>query len=115
MMETNISTKTLVTRKQITIKSNTVTGFSDEVDFTGLKLIDYKKVRVSNILPRNILLRISFSILRTFFKENSMVYEWTRSWNCKWIVIIKNSSFGPFLKRSEAIAFEKDLLRGTLL
>src|SRR5208337_830123 len=42
--------------------------------------------RASHVFPRNFVLRILFRILRYWLGDKGRMSEFTRSWNCEWIV-----------------------------
>lgn len=109
-MISEITTKKKVARV-INIKNNIISGFADEVDFQGLDLLKFDKIRVSKILPVNNFKRILFVLIRIFVNDNSKFAAWTRKWSCPWNVVIGSVSYGPFQSRVEAITFEKNFIR----
>lgn len=42
--------------------------------------------RASHVFPRNFLLRTLFRILRYWLGDKGRMSDFTRSWNCEWIV-----------------------------
>ncbi|RYY74462.1 MAG: hypothetical protein EOO52_12930 [Gammaproteobacteria bacterium] len=110
---TNVSKdRKFVTRKSMTIKACTVTGFADEVDFSRYELIEFRKTRVSRIVPLRRPLRYAFFCIRALVADESYLAKWTRTWGCIWTVVIEHKIYGPFNTRNEAIDFEKEKLRG---
>lgn len=99
-----------MTKKRIVIRGAEVTGFSDEVSFTGLTLSAFSKKRVSHIVPANPFLRLVFKALRKCTSDTSFIAAWSRRWPCQWLVFVDNKSYGPFSNRLHAISFEKDLV-----
>jgi hypothetical protein len=97
-----------MSKRRITIRAGEVCGFADEVSFEGLKVSEFKKKRVSTVLPLPVLKRAYFCFLRALVNDNSALAGWTRTWKCKWVVCIDGSKYGPFTDRAEAIRFEKD-------
>lgn len=95
-------------KKRILISNATVTGFHDEVSFSGLNVQKFSQKRVSHIWPASRLLRVCFRLMRLLVSDRSRMANWTRSWSCRWIVRIGPDRFGPFTDRSSAIRFEKD-------
>lgn len=95
---------------RLTIKDGRVAGFADDIAQAGIKLEGATKTRVSRILPRNWLLRLMFSFIRSFVKDNSKIAEWTRKWSCEWLVFIDDKQYGPFTDRAKAIECEKEEL-----
>jgi hypothetical protein len=49
--------------------------------------------RFSEIIPRNLVLRAAFRILRFLFGEVGKVSDWTRSWPCMWKMIILQGTY----------------------
>lgn len=111
-MSSEITTKMKVA-KVISIKNSMISGFADEVDFQGLDLIKFEKIRVSKILPVNNIKRFLFILIRILVNDNSKFSAWTRNWICPWNVVIGSISYGPFQSRTEAINFEKDFIRSS--
>lgn len=63
--------------------------------------------RIAHILPRNQWLARAFRWLRNLFGDSGDVANWTRNWECEWMVhIVHGPTFGPFATRSEAIHAE---------
>ena len=112
-MTVEINSNKKVVSKVINIKNNIVSGFADEVDFHGLHLVQYEKKRVSKILPVTFFKRLIFLSLRFLVHEDSQIAAWTRKWTCPWNVVIGSVTYGPFQSRSEAISFEKDIIRAS--
>jgi len=97
-------------KRRIVIKHGEVCGFADELSFDSknMTLTEYEKVRVSRIVPLNIALKMAFIALRLITPDNSKIAAWTRLWKCQWNVLIDDQKYGPFNKRVNAIAFEKE-------
>lgn len=93
--------------RRIFIKHGQVTGFADEVCFEGLTVVDFKRTRVSRVVPARWPLRIVFVAIRALVSDQSAAANWTRRWRCDWDVIIDGACRGPFPARSAAIDFEK--------
>ena len=69
--------------------------------------------RASHILPKGKILRIAFKAIRGIFGETGKVSEWTRQWQCRWIVDLGPSGgpvLGWFGDRRNAIAAEQHWL-----
>lgn len=96
--------------QRIIIKNGCAAGFADEL---RLPLIDAEKQRVSVIVPRNLVLRVLFVVLRALVSDESRIAEWTRHWDCDWDVVIDGEHHGPFADRQEAVRFEKDLIQAS--
>lgn len=47
-----------------------------------------KKIRFSEIIPTNLLLRTVFRFIRFTFGEDGRLAEWTRNWQCEKVAII---------------------------
>lgn len=91
-------------------KDGTVKGFIDEVpNFISVREIERK--RVSKVVPKNIILRGLFLLIRSTVSDDSKIANWTRRWKCSWIVLIEEKKYGPFKDRTRAIRFEKELIR----
>lgn len=81
---------------------------------------DFTAQRVSYIMPRMLLLRGLFCLIRSLAGDHSRPGNWTRTWRCRWLVDLRPSS-GPVVERNpktgrlfdsrdEAIEFEQDWL-----
>lgn len=89
-------------KSYIKIKNGSLETFDG--DFRLEEIFEVKKVeRVSHIVPKNIILRMVFRLIRKLFGDKGKMADWTRKWNVEWIVI-----FGPFTERKEAIIFERE-------
>lgn len=69
--------------------------------------------RASRVVPRNVLLRILFRVLRGCVRDDSRCAGWTRNWRCQWLADLRISGgpvLGPFAIRQEAIGAELDWL-----
>lgn len=97
-------------KRRIVISGGTVTGFADEVNFSGLVVTDYDKQRVSRVLPVGRWQRACFMLIRGLVPDDSRAASWTRRWTCKWVVLIDKRTHGPFDSRAAAILFEKDFI-----
>jgi len=74
------------------------------------------KRRASHVLPAGLVRRAAFILLRWCFGEAGAVSDWTRGWNCPWVVRIVNGPHaGPFEKRQAAIDWEVDWIERNVL
>lgn len=96
--------------KRILIKSGVITAFDGDQKVPGVEFIQLSKTRVSRIVPTNKLLKITFNLLRSVFTESSGISQWTRTWQCQWVVVIDGTEHACFWNRVSAIEFEKDLI-----
>ncbi len=96
--------------KRIVIKNGTVTGFADDVEKLGIKMVGANSKRVSVILPQNRVLRLLFTKVRAHVSDNSLVASLSRLVPCNWMVIIDDTEHGPYKSRKAAIAFEKQYI-----
>ena len=87
-------------------KTGRVKAFDGDFD---LPVKNKKVKRVSKIVPQNILLRIAFILIRSIAPDNSKIADWTRNWNCLWIVVFNRRKYGNFLNRKKAVEFERKL------
>ena len=95
------------------IKNGNLYTFIDEIDNINNILTKFnyeikETNRVSLIIPKNIYLRFFFILLRKF--NNKHINNFTRRWNCKWIVIVNNKKIGEFEDRKKAIEYEKEYI-----
>lgn len=87
-------------------KHGRIRTFEEDFDLP----IKRKKVkRISRIVPQNLLLRIAFILIRSFVSDNSKIANWTRKWNCYWIVVFNGKKYGKFKNRKKAVEFERKL------
>ena len=71
-------------------------------------------MRASHVLPSNLLLRVCFRLIRKVCgdrKRFPSIADWTRRWNCKWIVDLSpvdgpRQDDLPFTSRQKAIHWE---------
>lgn len=74
------------------------------------------KRRASHVLPAGVVRRAAFILLRSLFGETGAVSDWTRRWNCSWVVQIVNGPHaGPFEKRQAAIDWEVSYIERNVL
>ena len=99
-----------MSEKHYIIKGGVLTGFSDDLDLIRTDMDIVSKRRVSRIVPNNLVLRCLFYLIRSCTSDSTRIAGWTRRWNCAWVVVINSFEYGPFMDRSNAIYFEKDLL-----
>ncbi len=87
-------------------KNGRIEMFKDDFMELEAELKNIEVKRVSYIVPKNIILRGLFHLIRMLVPDNSAIAEWTRQWKCEWIVIFNHS----FRNRKEAIEFERRAL-----
>ncbi len=73
------------TKGLLFIKGDTVTGFVP-TGFPDLPVSGFIKYRLAEIVPKNPVLRLIFRILDYFAPSQGRLYNWLRSWKCKWIL-----------------------------
>lgn len=99
-----------MTKKRIVISRGQVSGFADDISFDGLEVSEYRKTRVSRVVPTEAVARLLFDTVRACCSDQSSMAAWTRGWKCQWRVVIDGECYGPFADRPAAIAFEKELI-----
>jgi hypothetical protein len=75
--------------------------------------------RASHVEPKNVLIRLTFHILRGIFGEKGWMAEFTRRWPCKWRINLSPIN-GPILPglykdRQEAIREEIKYLNSNFI
>jgi hypothetical protein len=96
--------------KRISIKAGVITAFDGDELVPGVEFVRISKTRVSRILPTNLILKAVFKALRCIAKDESVISDWTRGWQCKWVVVVDNTEQACFYDRARAIEFEKALI-----
>jgi hypothetical protein len=93
-------------------------GSVQYIDPAASQLVTGKatKRRASHVLPVGRIRRAAFILLRWCFGETGAVAEWTRGWNCRWLVqIVDGPTAGPFNARQAAIDWEVGFIERNVL
>lgn len=103
---------------QITMTFDPETGtveYFGDVAPLNIPVIPLRKRRVSEILPKGLVKRIAFRILRRTFGDVGKVSEWTRQWQGPWVAtILATGERSTWNTRADALAWEIEVINGHL-
>ena len=88
------------------IKDQNIYGFIDEIKKIKKEGISR---RVSLVIPENKILRFLFILIRKL--KIKKLDNFTRKWNCRWIVIINGEVVYKGNNRNKALEFEKIFIK----